>query len=159
MYETRSFTLRTETRNELQIIPEESSELELEVRNSRSNLLVLYLEASGLGAHKASEELLWRHCYGVLLELPFQPFAVLCPFFAREQCGQLIKANICLEHPLYSFIETDMLAYLQPKSPSSLKGKLSTRILFFNPNNLNNGLSYSLPWCQRQTECKKSICD
>lgn len=36
-----------------------------------------------------------------------------------------------------------------------LTGKLSTGI-FFNPN---NGLSYSLYLCQRQTECKESICD
>ena len=32
-------------------------------------------------------------------------FTVLCLFDAREQCGQLIKANTCLEHQLHSSIE------------------------------------------------------
>ena len=45
-------------------------------------------------------------------------FTVLCLFDAREQCGQLMKANTCLEHQLHSVIETDILAYLHPKSPS-----------------------------------------
>ena len=54
-------------------------------------------------------------------------FTVLCPFDAREQCGQLMKANTCLEHQLHSVIETDILAYLHPKSPSFWQG---SRICF-----------------------------
>lgn len=158
MYETRSLTSRTETRDELKIIPEQTLESEEAAGSARNNVASAVLRHSKFGACEglrgvALEAFLWG-ASGTGL----QPFIVLCLYYAGELHRQLIKTNVCLEYQLHSFTETDILGHSQPKSPS-LTGNLSTWIFHFNPNNLNNGLNYSLPLSQRQTECEKSICD